>query len=228
MPALTFRDVTFDIQSINNTVYITSTQLSRALDFKRDDAVQKIYIRNREEFLPEMSLLPQIGGSRLFSLRGAHLIAMFSRTPVAKEFRKWVLDVLDKETGSYSKQPEFDLLNQDYFARVRCIANQFIEDWIKVGKGENVTPSLTISDDVLAGIVAQQLSRQKFRLYIDYSGKLSVDVIPNKSPYDGLAKAIADPGNIGLEDEVIHGIGEACVKALAYRAKSRKRIIEKR
>jgi prophage antirepressor-like protein len=35
---------------------------------------------------------------RIFSLRGCHLIAMFARTAIAKQFRKWVLDVLDKET----------------------------------------------------------------------------------------------------------------------------------
>lgn len=34
---------------------------------------------------------------RVFSLRGAHLIAMFARTPVAKEFRRWVLDILDRQ-----------------------------------------------------------------------------------------------------------------------------------
>ena len=28
---------------------------------------------------------------RVFSLRGCHLLAMFSKTPVAKEFRRWVL-----------------------------------------------------------------------------------------------------------------------------------------
>jgi hypothetical protein len=33
---------------------------------------------------------------RIFSLRGCHLLAMFARTPVAKEFRKWVLDVIDQ------------------------------------------------------------------------------------------------------------------------------------
>jgi prophage antirepressor-like protein len=32
---------------------------------------------------------------RIFSLRGCHLLAMFSRTPVAKEFRAWALDILD-------------------------------------------------------------------------------------------------------------------------------------
>lgn len=34
--------------------------------------------------------------SLIFSLRGCHLVAMFARTPVAKAFRRWVLDVLDK------------------------------------------------------------------------------------------------------------------------------------
>ena len=33
---------------------------------------------------------------RIFSLRGCHLLAMFARTPIAKQFRRWVLDVLDK------------------------------------------------------------------------------------------------------------------------------------
>lgn len=36
------------------------------------------------------------GRCRIFSLRGCHLVAMFARTPVAKAFRRWVLDVLDK------------------------------------------------------------------------------------------------------------------------------------
>lgn len=34
--------------------------------------------------------------TRIFSLRGCHLLAMFARTPLAKQFRVWVLDVLDK------------------------------------------------------------------------------------------------------------------------------------
>lgn len=54
-----------------------------------------------------------------------------------------------------------------------------------------------------------------------------MDAIPNKSPYEGLAQAIADPGNIGLTDEVIEEIGAACVKALAYRAQQRKSIISR-
>ena len=123
--------------------------------------------------------------------------------------------------------PTVNLLDKDYFAKVRDIANKFADDWSRVHKGEDVHPTLTIPDDVLAGIVAQQLSRQNFRLYIDYAGSLSVEAITQKSPYEGLAKAISDPGNIGLTDEVIEEIGAACVKALAYRAQQRKSIFSR-
>ena len=53
-------------------------------------------------------------------------------------------------------RPAVNLLDKDYFAQVRDIANKFIDDWVRVGKGEDVHPTLTIPDDVLAGIVAQQ------------------------------------------------------------------------
>lgn len=122
-------------------------------------------------------------------------------------------------------KPAVNLLDKDYFAKVRDIAIKFADDWVRVGKGEDVHPTLTIPEDVLAGIVAQQLSKHNFRLYVDYSGHLNVDAIPDKSPYEGLAQAIADPGNIGLTDDVIEEIGAACVKALAYRAQQRKSII---
>lgn len=36
------------------------------------------------------------GRCRIFSLRGCHLLAMFARTPVAKAFRRWVLDVIEQ------------------------------------------------------------------------------------------------------------------------------------
>ncbi len=44
---------------------------------------------------PQRKAAGSDGRMRIFSLRGAHLIAMFARTKVAKDFRKWVLDVLD-------------------------------------------------------------------------------------------------------------------------------------
>ena len=44
----------------------------------------------------------------------AHLIAMFARTPVAKEFRKWVLDILDKEVVEPLQQVSKASVSQNY------------------------------------------------------------------------------------------------------------------
>lgn len=43
--------------------------------------------------------------TRIFSLRGAHLIAIFARTDVAKKFRRCVLDVLDQEAKKVAPVP---------------------------------------------------------------------------------------------------------------------------
>ena len=67
-----------------------------------DVQISKLYTRHADEFTPAMTAvvtLPTEGGpqeTRIFSLRGCHLLAMFARTPVAKAFRKWVLDVIER------------------------------------------------------------------------------------------------------------------------------------
>lgn len=108
MQALTFQNTQFDIIDRNNQSWLQAAQIAKALGYAREDSVSRIYDRNKDEFTSGMSQTVNLtvkgfgsGNSekevRIFSLRGAHLIAMFSRTKVAKEFRKWVLDVLDKE-----------------------------------------------------------------------------------------------------------------------------------
>ena len=72
-------------------------------------------------------------------------------------------------------------------------------------------------------MVSAALRQGQFVLSFDHNGKLCIRPMPD--PYDGLAKAIADPGNIGLEDWVIAEIGHACMTALACRAESRKAAI---
>ena len=50
--------------------------------------------------------------ARIFSLRGCHLVAMFARTPVAKAFRRWVLDVLDKlDAEQHAALPSSDIVD---------------------------------------------------------------------------------------------------------------------
>lgn len=100
--ALCFNDVQFEIISRNGQPWITARQLSQALGYAREDSVLKIYERNKEEFSSMMSATVKMTVgltevvARIFSMRGCHLVGMLSRTPVAKAFRKWVLDVLDR------------------------------------------------------------------------------------------------------------------------------------
>jgi len=96
------------IQQNDEQVWITSTELARTLGYKQENAVSKIFNCKADEFTSKMTQVienPQLPnlGMRIFSLRGCHLIAMFARTPVAKEFRKWVLDILDREVQPKTK-----------------------------------------------------------------------------------------------------------------------------
>ena len=107
--ALTFNDITLTPIPHQNSLWIRAAELARALGYSDTRKVTHLYERNADEFTPEMtqvieiSDVPEMGTlenlkykARIFSLRGCHLVAMFARTPVAKAFRKWVLDVLEK------------------------------------------------------------------------------------------------------------------------------------
>lgn len=149
MKNLTFQNTTLVVVPHNNQTYITAADLARALGYSRSDKITQIYTRNQDEFTPDMTLNLKMkvkdygnGNSekdvRIFSLRGAHLIAMFSRTKVAKEFRKWVLDILDRETLQISDKilpvaepkPDVVLAHLDaeriakYIVRVRAFAKE--------------------------------------------------------------------------------------------------------
>ncbi|WP_353887724.1 P22AR C-terminal domain-containing protein [uncultured Enterobacter sp.] len=85
-------------------IWLTSSDLAKALQYSNSRAVTMIYNKYADEFTNGMTQVLEVSTSgnyrkklRVFSLRGAHLIAMFARTPVAKEFRRWVLDILDRE-----------------------------------------------------------------------------------------------------------------------------------
>lgn len=109
--ALSFNDVNFSPVQQNGQVWLTATELAKALGYAKSDAVTQVYERNKDEFTNSMTLTLKLRvkgfgngnsekESRIFSLRGCHLIAMFAKTAIAKQFRKWVLDVLDKEVLS--------------------------------------------------------------------------------------------------------------------------------
>ncbi|MFV9998284.1 MAG: Bro-N domain-containing protein [Arsenophonus endosymbiont of Dermacentor nuttalli] len=92
---------------INGRIWFTSAELAKALQYVTSNAVTMLYKQNSGEFSVGMTEIVESTLSanlkvrtRIFSLRRAYLVAMFVHTPVAKEFRKWVLDILDKQTSS--------------------------------------------------------------------------------------------------------------------------------
>lgn len=100
--ALCFNEFTFSPVTRDNQPWFKSSELARALGYSSEKAVANIYRRNEDEFFNDMSVVINSSTTgipvmtRIFSLRGCHLLAMFARTPVAKAFRKWVLDVIEK------------------------------------------------------------------------------------------------------------------------------------
>lgn len=104
MKTLTFQNTTLTPVKTDNQIWLSSADLAKALGYSQSRAVSKLYNENQDEFTPSMTALipnPKMKNAniRIFSLKGCHLIAMFARTKVAKQFRQWVLDILDKEVG---------------------------------------------------------------------------------------------------------------------------------
>lgn len=123
MNNISFHDTHFTVIPHHGQPWLTATQIAQALGYASEKSISNLYNRNADEFTPNMTLVINsmtngINNSvrekevRIFSLRGAHLIAMFSRTALAKEFRRWVLDVLDRETAA-NPQPLTMLTNDE-------------------------------------------------------------------------------------------------------------------
>lgn len=130
---LTFNDVLFDVIDRNNQPWVRSPQIGEALGYTKGSiSISKLYEAHADEFTDAMTAvvtLPTEGGpqeTRIFSLRGCHLLAMFARTPVAKAFRKWVLDVLDMLAASDRPAPQTvssDTLSPSHRAELKAIVD---------------------------------------------------------------------------------------------------------
>lgn len=134
MTTLTFQNTTLSVINQNNQIWLTALEIAKALGYsKPEQSVNKLYNAHQDEFTPCMTQLVEMqtaGGMqkvRIFSLRGCHLIGMLSHTKVAKEFRRWVLDILDKEIGNVqNSQPNLPLANvQEDEEALHIIVNLF-------------------------------------------------------------------------------------------------------
>lgn len=164
---LSFHNVTLVPAPVADGIWLTSADVAKALGYASSKSVSTIYSRNSDEFTSSMSMVIKMMTNginnnlreksvRVFSLRGCHLIAMFATTDKAKEFRRWVLDILDREV---EHSP---------------IAKQFSDDelcslawlWrasdIMLTACESITPLLKVAEHRQAGrfhTIGQELPR---------------------------------------------------------------------
>jgi len=105
MQELKFNEHNFALVERDGRTWLTAADIAIALGYKRSDQVSRIFDRHEREFSASMTMVFQTvslgkglppSDIRLFSLRGAHLIGMFSRTSNGQAFRAWVLDQLDQ------------------------------------------------------------------------------------------------------------------------------------
>lgn len=130
---LTFHNTNFSYMEMAGQVWLTASEIGQALEYADDKAVQRIYSRHSDEFTEKMTGVVKLTtpsgtqDSRVFSLRGTHLIAMFARTPKAKEFRRWVLDVLDREVAQSPITKQFtdqELCDLAWLWRAGAVMNE--------------------------------------------------------------------------------------------------------
>lgn len=114
MNTLTFNGNTLTTINQANQIWLTSADVAKALGYKSTRSLTNLYNANSDEFSANMTeVIESVTSSktkglkvktRIFSLRGCHLLAMFARTDIAKAFRVWVLDILEREIKTTSHQ----------------------------------------------------------------------------------------------------------------------------
>lgn len=100
---VTLRYHQHDLEAVEmgGQMWLRGPQIAAPLGFADEKFLRQLYNRHADEFThDEARIIPLMtaGGMQdvlVFSLRGARLLALLARTPQAKAFRKWVLDVLE-------------------------------------------------------------------------------------------------------------------------------------
>ncbi|CNI24975.1 BRO family protein [Yersinia intermedia] len=93
-------------------IWVTAKESAKLLGYANAKSVTNLYNSNSDEFTASMTevITTVTSGKtmgcnnlktkiRIFSLRGLHLLGLLAETPVAKDLRRWALDLMDKESG---------------------------------------------------------------------------------------------------------------------------------
>lgn len=162
MKELMFQNHSIRLIEKDGKKWASAADIARALGYANTDKVTRIYDRHKVEFTDSMTVLAmvqdldartgcpgQFRTGRVFSLRGAHLIAMFARTDKAQAFRRWVLDVLEQNTAAPS------LVQQWYEAKAELDAQEKFASLCGRGLSEHKTkkpPLKKVVDSLMSRI----------------------------------------------------------------------------
>lgn len=214
--ALSFHSTTFGIVDHQGQPWLKANEIAQALGYADESAINRIYARRSDEFTDAMTcsvkLTDQIQTreTRIFSLRGAHLLAMFARTSVAKEFRTWVLDVLEQQTASHGQPPEttsrIDLARQLAHAATAQVYQAVFDAVLKDGAPPHFTR-------LLLGFTGNS---HELRPHVQ---ALEVGSIAMTLPQ--LAKAIRT--DLMVPDTTLAHLAAACTTRMAERAEAQAR-----
>lgn len=108
---LNYRSHALEAVQMDGQVWLRSAQIAPPLGLSSERRVREVFERNADEFTADETRLVALGSeggtqeTRVFSLRGARLLALLARTPEAKAFRRWVLDLLEGRARPGPRQP---------------------------------------------------------------------------------------------------------------------------
>lgn len=198
--ALQFQNTRFDVVDRNNRPWLRLPQIEGALGYtNKGKGLSNLYQKHADEFTENMTAvikLPTAGGlqdARIFSLRGAHLLAMLSRTEVAKDFRRWVLDILEHESA-VSPAPTF------HKANAITQATRLFQSTQRAHAGLSVRQSY---------LLAASAAQEAFGVDLLAVWKLDPATLPNVSPQAAVARLPKKDGKRRLLEKLVRYIAAA-------------------
>lgn len=146
-----FEGQQIDFIKYNGDCWITAESIAKGLDLADYRVVQNIFNRHKQVIEPYSLVIKLMTNgpgrsSRIFNRTGTLAIILFSRSPKAIAFQKWVLDVLDEiiHTGSYNPDnatlPSIQLTINQLQKQVESLQSQLYQISIH---NSNITPILT-------------------------------------------------------------------------------------
>ena len=172
---LAFGEVVFDVTVSGGIRWLRGPQIAGALGYNRDDRLSDLYSRNADEFTSDMTQvmrLPTAGGVqqvRVFSLRGAHLLGMLANTDKAKAFRRWVLDVLDKEAAKIASaaQPIYPATHPPLTEDLAAARDAMLDVAALMGMVQRSLSAVPVAGDAVRSLNAGRFLLEQFANTLD-------------------------------------------------------------